>query len=53
MVPLARKKELWNRAGERAFMNKRFWFWPIYGLVLLGIVLPGAEYIAWPADRCA
>lgn len=36
-------------------MAKRFWFWPIYGLLLLGIVLVGAEYIAsgsvpsWPA----
>ena len=30
-------------------MSKRFWFWPTYGLVLLGIVLAGAEYIAsWP-----
>jgi hypothetical protein len=36
-------------------MTRRFWFWPIYGLVFLGFVLPGAEYIAsysapsWPA----
>jgi acetyltransferase AlgX (SGNH hydrolase-like protein) len=36
-------------------MTKRFWFWPIYGLVLLAIVVAGAEYIAsysapsWPA----
>ena len=36
-------------------MTKRFWFWPIYGLVLLALVLAGAEYIAsysapsWPA----
>lgn len=36
-------------------MTKRVWFWPIYGLLLLGFVLGGAEYIAfsaapsWPA----
>jgi hypothetical protein len=36
-------------------MTKRFWFWPIYGLVLLALVVAGAEYIAsysapsWPA----
>jgi SGNH hydrolase-like domain, acetyltransferase AlgX len=36
-------------------MAKRFWFWPIYGVLLAGIVLVGAEYIAsgsvpsWPA----
>jgi hypothetical protein len=36
-------------------MIKRFWFWPVYGLLLLGIVLVGAEAIAsrsvppWPA----
>jgi hypothetical protein len=36
-------------------MTKRFWFWPVYGLLLLGLVLVGAEYIAslsvpsWPA----
>ncbi len=36
-------------------MTKRFWFWPIYGLLLLGIALVGAEFIAsssvpsWPA----
>lgn len=36
-------------------MTKRFWFWPIYGLLILGIVLVGAEFIAsssvpsWPA----
>jgi hypothetical protein len=36
-------------------MTKRFWFWPIYGLVLLALVLAGAEYISsysapsWPA----
>lgn len=36
-------------------MTKRVWFWPIYGLLLLGLVLAGAEYIAssavpsWPA----
>lgn len=36
-------------------MIKRFWFWPIYGMVLLGLVLAGAEYISsysapsWPA----
>ena len=36
-------------------MTKRFWFWPIYGLLSLGVLLAGAEYIAsgsvppWPA----
>lgn len=36
-------------------MAKRFWFWPIYGLLLVGIGLGGAEYIvsgsvpSWPA----
>ena len=36
-------------------MINRFWFWPLYGLVLLAFVLAGAEYIAsysapsWPA----
>ncbi len=36
-------------------MIKRFWIWPIYGLLLSGVVLAGAEYIAsgsvpsWPA----
>jgi hypothetical protein len=36
-------------------MTRRWWFWPIYGLLLLGLVLTGAEYIAsssapsWPA----
>lgn len=36
-------------------MTKRLWFWPIYGLVLLALVVAGAEYIAsysapsWPA----
>ncbi|GEP54609.1 hypothetical protein RSO01_17750 [Reyranella soli] len=36
-------------------MTKRFWFWPIYGLALLGLVVVGAEYVAswsapsWPA----
>ena len=36
-------------------MTKRFWFWPAYGLVLLALVVAGAEYIAsysvpsWPA----
>lgn len=36
-------------------MTKRFWFWPIYGLLLAGLVVVGAEYIAswsapsWPA----
>lgn len=56
MVPLARKKAIVEEQGQQTgIMNKRFWFWPIYGLVLLGIVLAGAEYIAswsapsWPA----
>jgi hypothetical protein len=36
-------------------MTRRWWFWPIYGLLLLGLVVSGAEYIvsssvpAWPA----
>lgn len=36
-------------------MINRFWFWPLYGLLLLAFVLAGAEYIAsysapsWPA----
>ena len=36
-------------------MTRRWWFWPIYGLLLLGLVVCGAEYIAssavpsWPA----
>lgn len=36
-------------------MTRRWWFWPAYGLLLLGLVLAGAEYIAsfsapsWPA----
>ena len=34
---------------------KRIWFWPVYILLLLGVTLAGAEYIAsfpvpsWPA----
>jgi hypothetical protein len=56
MVPLARKKAIVAEHGRRTgIMRTRFWFWPIYGLVLLGLVLAGAEYIAswsvpsWPA----
>jgi hypothetical protein len=36
-------------------MTRRWWFWPAYGLLLLGLVLAGAEVIAsysapsWPA----
>jgi hypothetical protein len=36
-------------------MTKRFWFWPIYGLGVLGLILAGAEAISsrsvpsWPA----
>lgn len=36
-------------------MTKRLWFWPVYGLLLVGILLVGGEYIAsgsvpsWPA----
>ncbi|HET9352726.1 MAG TPA: hypothetical protein VFO32_01895 [Sphingomicrobium sp.] len=36
-------------------MTRRWWFWPTYGLLLLGLILAGAEVIAsysapsWPA----
>ena len=36
-------------------MTRQLWFWPLYGLLLLGLALTGAEYIAsysappWPA----
>jgi len=36
-------------------MSKRYWFWPAYLLLVLGIVLAGAEYVSsfsvppWPA----
>jgi hypothetical protein len=36
-------------------MTRRWWFWPIYGLLFLGLVVSGAEYIvsssvpSWPA----
>ena len=36
-------------------MTRRWWFWPIYGLLLLGLVVSRAEYVAshsvpsWPA----
>src|SRR3954467_5149308 len=36
-------------------MTRRWWFWPIYGLLVLGLVVAGAEVIAsysvppWPA----
>lgn len=47
MVPLTQKKAIVAEHGRRTgIMSKRFWFWPIYGLVLLGIVLAGAEYMA-------
>lgn len=51
MVPLAQKREIVAEHGRRmGIMSKRFWFWPIDGLVLLGIVLAGAEYTAsWSA----
>ena len=41
--------------GRTAVMTRRWWFWPIYGLLLLGLVVSGAEYVAshsvpsWPA----
>ena len=36
-------------------MTRRWWFWPIYGLLLIGLVAAGSEYVvstsvpAWPA----